>query len=226
MPSIGETLAAGWPNILLIIFIITAGLWLSNAAYDRGVPQYISRKIGHGAGGVCFLLAPFVFSSVWIPLTLAGTFSLILFSARFVRPSTFRGVGGNGRSRDSYAEIMFAAVAVPVYLLGWQGVNQPYYAAAALLFMAWGDGVTGLVRAKIYRKPVKGVWGSLAMLLVCLGLAWFLIKPFWIGAAGAFAAVIAEYSFGDVGFIKRIDDNLAIPLVSLAVLMSISVVLT
>jgi phytol kinase len=226
MPSTGETLAAGWPYILLIIFIIMAGLWLSNAAYDRGVPQYVSRKIGHGAGGVCFLLAPFVFSSVWIPLILACAFSFILILARLMKPDTFRGVGGNGRSRDSYAEIMFAAVAVPVYLLGWHGINQPYYATATLLFMAWGDGVTGLVRAKIYRKPVKGFWGSLAMLLVCLALAWLLIKPFWIGAAGAFAAVIAEFSFGDVGFIKRIDDNLAIPVVSLSVLMGISATIT
>ncbi len=219
MPSYWNEITADWPYALLLAAIILAGLWLSNYAFDRGVPQYVSRKIGHTAGGICFLLAPFVFHDFLLPLALAGVFALALILARLLRPATFRGVGGNGRSGDSYAEVVFAAVAVPVYLVGWQWLKEPYYAAAALLFMAWGDAATGLVRAQIYHKPVKGVWGSLAMLLVCLGLAWLLIKPFWIGVAGSVAAVAAEFSFGDVGFIKRIDDNLAIPLVSLAVLL-------
>lgn len=223
MPSTWETLAVESPYTILLIVIIVLGLWASNFAYDRGVPQYVSRKIGHGAGGLGFLLAPFVFSTAWLPITLAFAFTLILVAARFMRPATFRGVGGNGRSNDSFAEIAFSAVAVPVYLIGWLWLEQPLISAVALAFMAWGDGITGLVRARLYHNPVKGLWGSLAMLAVCLALSWLLVKPFWVGAVGSAAAVIAEYSFGDVGFVKRIDDNLAIPLVSLVVLLGLLV---
>ena len=221
MPSTWDRLLAGLPYALLLTAIILAGLWLSNIAYDRGVPQYISRKIGHAAGGLCFLLAPFVFDSVVWPLFLAASFTLVLVLARLLRPATFRGVGGNGRSGDSFAEIVFAAVAIPAYLVGWLWLNEPLMTTAALVFMAWGDGVTGLVRARVYHRPVKGLWGSLAMLAVCLALAGALVRPLWVGAAAALAATVAELSFGDVGLVKRIDDNLAIPIISLAVLLGL-----
>ena len=217
MPSSWPGLLAESPRVIALAGIILAGLWASNFAYDRDVPQYVSRKIGHAAGGLCFLLAPFLFSSVWLPVFLAGAFAVILLLARLLRPDTFRGVGGNRRGSDSFAEIAFAAVAVPVYLVGWWWLKQPLAAAAALLFMAWGDGVTGLVRARLYRRPVKGLWGSAAMLGVCLALAWALVKPFWAGGVAALAATGTEMMFGDVGLVKRIDDNLAIPIISLGV---------
>jgi phytol kinase len=218
MPVSTQSISGQWPFAVLLSGIIFAGLWLSNLAYDHNIPQYVSRKIGHFAGGICFLLAPFLFSSALLPLVLAAAFTLLLLMARWRRPETFRGVGGNSRG-DSFAEIAFAAVAIPVYLVGWVWLDEPLLAAVALTFMAWGDGVTGLVRAGVYRRQVKGLWGSFAMLLVCTGLAVALVRPVWAGAVAALAATIAEVSFGDVGIVKPVDDNLAIPVISLAVLL-------
>ncbi len=207
------------PYAFIIIGAVVVGLWISNILYDLKVPHYISRKVGHSAGGLAYLASVFLFTSAWWPMILSFLFGLILWIARTRRPRTFRGVGGSGRSSHSMSEVWFAWIAVPVFAVGWLWLNQPFIAVSCMLFMAWGDCVTGLVRSEIYRRPVKGLWGSLAMLLVCLAISWAFVKPFWLGAVVSVVATITEWSFGDVGLIKWADDNWAIPVVSLAFLL-------
>ena len=55
------------PYAFLIAGAIAVGLYISNILYDLKVPHYISRKIGHAAGGLGFLLSIFLFSSGWWP---------------------------------------------------------------------------------------------------------------------------------------------------------------
>jgi phytol kinase len=209
------------PYVLVVIGPVLVGLWLSNIVYDSKVPNYISRKIGHSAGGLAFLISALLFSSAWWPMILAALFGLVLLIARLVRPETFRGIGGSGRGEKVMAEVWFAWVALPVAGISWLWLGKPLVAASCLLFMAWGDGVTGLVRSQVYHRPVKGLWGSLAMLCVCLVVSWAFIKPFWIGAIGSAVAVATEWAFGDVGILKWADDNWAIPLLSLATILGI-----
>jgi dolichol kinase len=208
------------PYAILVGATVIAGLWISNVAYDRGVPHYISRKIGHIAGGLAFLTGVLLFSSAWWPMLLALLFSALLIAARLMRPQTFRGVGGSARI-GTLSEVWFALVAVPVFAVAWLWLRQPFVALASLLFMAWGDCVTGVVRARVYHRPVKGLWGSFGMLLTCLVIAGFLVRPFWIGAIGAIAATATEWSFGEYGLIRRADDNWAIPISSIAVILGI-----
>ncbi len=42
------------PYSVLVVGAVMVGLWLSNTLYDLKVPQYISRKVGHAAGGLGF----------------------------------------------------------------------------------------------------------------------------------------------------------------------------
>ncbi|MDD5700819.1 MAG: hypothetical protein PHU23_02110 [Dehalococcoidales bacterium] len=205
------------PYAVIITGAVMVGLWISNTLFDLRVPHYVSRKIGHSAGGLGFLIAVYTFSSAWWPLILTSLFCLLLWIARIRRPRTFRGVGGSGRDTHSKSEIWFTLVAVPVFAVGWLWLDKPFIAVSCLLYMAWGDCVTGLVRREIYGRPVKGLWGSLAMLIVCLAISWAFINPFWIGALGALVATITEWAFGDVGVIKWADDNWAVPIMSLAV---------
>jgi phytol kinase len=209
------------PYTLLVIGAVLVGLWLSNILYDLQVPHYISRKIGHCAGGLGFLIATYAFSSAWWPIILSAFFGLALFLARRVRPHTFRGVGGSGRPANVMAEVWFPLVAVPVFAVAWLWLDQRFIAVSCLLYMAWGDCVTGLVRAEVYGRAVKGLWGSLAMLVVCLAISWAFIHPFWIGAAGSVVATVTEWSFGDVGVVKWADDNWAIPLTSLGCVLGL-----
>ena len=212
------------PCVLLVAGAGLVGLWVSNVLFDLKVPHYISRKIGHSAGGLGFLLCAFLFSSGWWPLIIAASFTVMLWGARYVRPSTFRGVGGSGRPREVMAEVWFPLASLPVIGAGWIWLDKSFMAISCLLFMAWGDMVTGIVRSQVYGRPVKGLWGSLAMLATCLVISWALIQPFWVGALAALVATTTEWACGDVSAIKWLrwaDDNLMIPLTSCATIFII-----
>jgi phytol kinase len=220
MQFFSESAASEIPLAVLIAGVVLAGLWISNIVYDGGVPNYVSRKIGHSAGGVAFLIS-YAFSSSGWPIIISAVFGALLLSVRLAKPGVLRGVGGTGRSDRAMAEVWFPWVAVPVYGVAWLWLERPAVAVAGLLFMAWGDGVTGLVRSRIYKRAVKGMWGSLAMFGVCLVIAGVFIRPFWIGVVASAVAVIIEWAFGENGILKWADDNWAIPLASTGTILGL-----
>lgn len=197
------------PYAVLIGSGVLVSLYLANLFYDYKVPQYISRKIGHLGGCVGFLLFPLLFSTFWWPFILTIGFTILLGYARWFKPNTFRGVGGSGRP-NALAEIHFPATGVVLIGVLWGIFNQPWLAIIPLTFMGAGDAITGLIRAKVYGKEVKGNWGSIGMLVTCLLLAYF-IKPYFVGAIMALTAVAAERFTKTTAYI---DDNLTIPLSS------------
>lgn len=212
------------PFAVLAAGAVLVGLWVSNILYDLKVPQYISRKIGHIAGGVGFLICAYLFKSAWWPLALSAGFTIILFVARYLKPDTFRGVGGAGRGKEAFSEVWFPLSAAILFTVGWLWLNRPVETVACLLFMAWGDAITGLVRSQIYHKAVKGIWGSVAMLFTCLIISWCFITPFWVGALASVVATVVEYISGDVSrlkFMRLVDDNVAIPLVAAAIVLAL-----
>jgi len=212
------------PYIVLITGAVLVGLWISNILFDLKVPNYTSRKIGHAAGGLGFLLCAFLFSSGWWPLILAAGFVGLLGGARLIKPDTFRGVGGTGRPTEAMAEVWFPLASIPVIGIGWIWLGEPLTTIACLLFMSWGDCVTGITRSQIYHKAVKGLWGSVAMFITCLIIALCFIEPFWVGAVGALVATATEWACGDVSRVKWLrwaDDNLMIPLTSCATVFGI-----
>ncbi|HUV55963.1 MAG TPA: hypothetical protein VMV84_01895 [Dehalococcoidales bacterium] len=201
------------PYVLMIAGAVLLGLYLANLFFDSGIPQYVSRKIGHLAGCVGFILCPFLFSDFRWPLILTTGFTLLLLCARLFKPDYFRGVGGSGRPQ-ALAEIHFPATGILTIGVLWGYLGQPWLAIVPLTYMGAGDAVTGLIRSKVYGKEVKGPWGSLGMLVTCLILAYF-IHPYWIGAAGAGAAIIAEKYTKTT---RYVDDNLSIPFFSALVM--------
>lgn len=212
------------PFVILIAGAVLVGLYISNILYDLKVPHYISRKIGHAAGGLGYLLCALLFSSGWWTFGIATAFLIMLWGARFVKPETFRGVGGTGRPTEAMAEVWFPIASLPVIGIGWIWLDKPLIAIACLLFMAWGDCVTGVVRSRIYGRAVKGLWGSAAMLVACLIIALAFISPFWVGVVGAVVATITEWACGDVSRVRWLrwaDDNLMIPLTSAATVFGI-----
>ena len=201
------------PFVILIAGAALLGLYLANLFYDYGIPNYVSRKLGHLGGCVGFLLCPLLFSSFWWPFILTTGFTALLLYARFFRPATFRGVGGSGRV-EALAEVHYPATGIVTIGILWGVLGEPWLAIVPLTFMGAGDAVTGLIRSKVYGREVKGLWGSVGMLAVCLLFAYF-IHPYCLGAAGAVAAVLAEkYTRTS----KYVDDNLTVPLVSAAVM--------
>jgi len=209
------------PFVVLIAGAGLVGLWIPNVLFDLKVPHYISRKIGHSAGGMGFLLCALLLSSGWWALIIAASFTVMLRGAKYVRPQTFRGVGGSGRPKEIMAEVWFPLASLPVIGVGWIWLGEPLVAISCLLFMAWGDMITGIVRSQVYGRPIKGLWGSVAMLATCLVISAAFIQPFWVGAVASLVATVTEWACGDVGLIKCVDDNLMIPLTSSATVFGI-----
>lgn len=178
------------PYALLIAGIIVTGLYLANYFYDKGCEQYVSRKAGHGVAGMGVLMFALLFSSAWWPLILAVSFTALLGGARYFKPDTFRGVGGSSR-QQALAEIYLPAAATISIAVGWAWLGDRWLGVVPVLFVAWGDMVTGLVRSRIYGREMKGNVGSLAMAGVCLLVAYF-FHPYWVAAVGAIVATLAE----------------------------------
>lgn len=178
------------PLVVFIAGIVLVGLYISNVLYDLKVPQYLSRKISHGAGGMGLLLLVYFFQEPWWPLILAGGFTLLLGGARLVKPDTFRGAGGTGRAH-ALAEVWFPLASTLSIAVGWVWLRNPPLAIVPCLYMAFGDAVTGLIRSRVYGREVKGNWGSVGMLLTCL-LVGVLFTPYWIAAVGAVVATAVE----------------------------------
>lgn len=209
-------------QVLLIIIVVFVGLIASNIAFDRRMPHYLSRKIGHGFGGIAYLLCYWFFESGWYIFILSVAFSIVLLASNLYRPFTFRGVGGAGRGQKAISEAAFPLSAVLVVGVGWIMLGHPSIVLACLLFMAWGDMVTGIVRSAVYGRAVKGAAGSWAMTAVCVVIAYLLVDPWWVGGIGAGVAVAAEKNCGDVSpitWLRKVDDNFAIPVAAAIVML-------
>ena len=87
---------AEMPYAVFIAAAVLVGLWCSNIFYDYKVPQYLSRKIAHMAGGTGLLLCALLFDSWLWPLILAAGFTVLLLGARFIRSNLFRGLAAPG----------------------------------------------------------------------------------------------------------------------------------
>lgn len=207
---------------VLVAAAILVGLHIANLLYDEGVVHWRSRKIGHLAGAGAYLGSAYMFSSWHWPVVLSGGFVLILLAARILAPDTFRGVGGTARP-GQLSEIWYPVSGTLCLIVGWGVFDRPFETVAAICMMGAGDAVTGIVRSQFTTRPEKHWSGSVAMFFVCLLLAWVFITPMWAGALVALAATATEWACGDVSrirLLRRVDDNLAIPLVSLGVMLA------
>lgn len=197
----------------LSALVLTVGLLAvflaSNEAHRHNYPFYVSRKIAHFGAGVVIGTMPLLFTTWTWPATLSLGFLLLLAATH--RTELWHGFARPGR----IAEVAFALSVLVSIWAAWR-VN-PWLGVMPGLFMAFGDGISGIVRFSVYHREVKGWWGSLACLGVCAILA-LLIAPYWVGLVGAVAFTVAEKLCGDVGRIK-VDDNLVAPLFSLAVML-------
>lgn len=206
------------PYAVLIFVIPFCGLMLSNYALDAGVSFTLSRKIGHLCGGIPYFLSPLLFTSVFWPLLISATYTIILLAARLWQPSQFRGVGGISRPEQA-AEVTYPLGGTICLAVGWLWLGKPWVAVVPVLMMAWGDGISGMVRyllRKGEQRGLKSAPGTFAFFSVSLLIA-LPIQPYWLGIIAALGATLAETTFGPKAIFK-VEDNLPIQLVALGIL--------
>lgn len=189
---------------LFLVFTLA----LSNLCYKLTSNFVYSRKLAHALVGVIILFYPRLFDTPLVPVSLAAG-ALVLFCLTHTR-EVFYGVQKRGR----LSEVYFAFSVMVCLATGWW--IDPWVGVAAALFLAWGDGITGLVRYPLYKTQFEKGWaGSVAMLGSCLLIA-LMVMPYWAGAVGAVVATALE-KWG------RVDDNITAPLGALAVMALLGV---
>ncbi|BBG27472.1 phosphatidate cytidylyltransferase [Sulfuracidifex tepidarius] len=172
---------------------------------------YVARKIIHMlGGGVVAILSPFIFSSPLIPILDSYLLMGILLYVRFKKE------GFNWfQEEGNYGEIFFTFSFGTLLLLMWVidpnywYSNDVFIAILPLIFMSFGDGVTGIIRNYVYKRRVKGLWGSLGMLVFSAIVGYVVLS-----IPGLIAGVIATV----VEVLPLVDDNISIPFASFAVL--------
>lgn len=202
---------------------VLAVLFLTKIPYDRMVAGgmepiravYYDRKIVHMlAGGVGSLAVPLVFTDLWYPLVAGVFLSLFTYLAHAAGLRLFWFQIEENRNDVKFALSWLGSVSLLWWLLG-----NPWLAILPALFMAFGDGVTGIARNLVIRQRSKSPIGSVFMLLVCAPMGWVVggladpAIPEWGLAAAAVATFVERYEFG------AIDDNVLITVAASAILL-------
>lgn len=182
-----------------------------------GLSPELVRKLAHMSSAVLASLLPFVLGFEQIAL-LGLLFACLMAASQ--RIGLFTAI--HGVSRETYGEVLFPLGIAALAL----ACPRPAPFAFGVLVLGLGDGLAALVGERFGRRRIpllrtrKTLWGTGAFLLVCLVLgAAFLaatgVSPSYALAAGAAMAIaLTPIEL----FLTRGFDNLALPLVSGALL--------
>jgi len=209
-----EAILADIPVTIVLLawmgFVLFFGSrWLFDFAVGRGWDEkrgtYLGRKIVHILGaGVVAVILPFEFREPYLPLF----FALALAAFTYTLHRTNH-VLRWFQDPENLSETYFALTWGAAVFVTWIFDRTFLLAVVPTLFMAWGDGVTGVVRNLVHKKRTKAWEGSLAMLLVCIP----------VGALMGLAGILAGVAATAVERVDGLDDNISVPLVSLGVLI-------
>jgi phytol kinase len=210
-----------WSSALGIY--VLAVLFLTRIPYQAMVTRglepiravYYNRKIVHmAAGGLGSLAVPLVFTDPWFPLVAGLGFTLFTLMAHRLglRMYWFQ-------TADNTNDVKFALMwAISVSGLWWL-LGDPWLAILPSLYMAFGDGVTGIARNALVRRRSKSPIGNVFMFFVCAPLGWAIGAqavpsiPWWGLTSAIVATWIERYEFGPI------DDNVLITVSASAVLL-------
>tara|TARA_B100000902_G_C27152984_1_gene834733 strand:- start:129 stop:806 length:678 start_codon:yes stop_codon:yes gene_type:complete len=186
---------------------------------ERGVEDiravYYNRKIVHMfAGGVGSLCVPFLFDDYWYPMICGIILTFLTFLAHVADKRMYW-----FQTEQNQNDVKFSLMWWVSITIIWILVGDPWLAIIPSLFMAFGDGVTGVVRNLVIRKRSKSPIGNVFMFIVSAPLGWYVGSlgdpsiPVWGLIAAGVATFVERYEFGPI------DDNILITVFSTVVLM-------
>lgn len=212
MIELNEILAASilfvW--VLILVSTITKKLYMymRSKGLEHNVAVYYNRKVIHMlAGGLCAILTPLLFKTPIVPFI----FALALALMTYIPHRSGRLMYWFQVEENTY-ETSFCIMWGAIISIGWILSNGNFLIGILpVLFMSFGDAITGIVRNRLYGRRTKSWWGNIAMALFSIPIGAIL------GLAGVIAGVVA--SIVEHFEFKFIDDNVSIPLVSLIILL-------
>lgn len=196
-----------WVMIVVQPVTLTFYKWAKKRGMKENRIIYYNRKIIHMlAGGLVALLVPFIFETPLLPFILAMVLAILTYIPHRTGKLMYW-----FQVKDNMYEVNFCIMWGIVITVSWLifGMNKQayWYGVIPVVFMAFGDAVTGLVRNIMYGRRTKSWYGNLAMLAVTVPVGTAVI-----GLPGAVAGVVASIieHFEIPGII---DDNITVPLV-------------
>lgn len=197
---------------LFVIKVLTKKLY--NVMVSRGTPinvaVYYNRKIIHIAAGGVVLLVPLIYREPWIPVSLTVLLTLMVGMSRKKNDKFMYWF----QTKDNDYEVHFLVMTTLLLSLGYL-IGDPWCGVLPVAFMAIGDGVTGIIRNFMFKRRTKSWWGNLGMLMVNVLIGSIKGVPGIL--SGVVAAIVERFEF--LG--GKIDDNITVPLISFAVLLTL-----
>jgi dolichol kinase len=207
-------LALGAWSALTVMAIKPFHAYMMSKGCEHMVAVYYNRKVAHMvAGGVPLIMCPIVFSDPIWPL-IGGLMGAIALASTHLLDRRLWWMQTEKNMNDATFALMLG---LSVYVL-WEYLDDPWLAILPSLFMAYGDGVTGIIRNKLFAKRTKSAWGNLGMAILCIPLGWVIGAnaepsiPMWGAISGAVASFVERYEFGPI------DDNVLIVIASSAII--------
>jgi len=201
--------------VLIVVQMISKGVYeVAAKKWEHYVGVYFARKTIHilAGGLVAFVIAWLnLFSTPILPFLLG-----VILAAFCYLPRRTGKLMEWFQDPNNMYEVNFCLIWSIIMGLGWLVAGGDFWLGTVpILFMAWGDGITGIVRNFVFKKRTKHWIGNVAMFLLCAPLAYFL----GFGVGGVIAALIASMieHIEKIGG-KFVDDNITVPVSSFIVL--------
>ncbi len=212
-------------TVLLTLYALSVTLlteypykWMRARGIEKNVAVYYDRKIVHMlAGGVVLFVVPFVFREGNFPFPYAYPLIIgLLLTVATLIPHLTGNLLEWVQVKKNRNEVHFCFMwGVTVFTL-WIVFDNPWMAIIPPIFMAFGDGITGVVRNALFAERTKSFIGNVFMLALCAPAGYFLARMGGLALWGLIAAVVASYieryEFGPI------DDNILITVSSSLVL--------
>jgi len=198
------------------VIFLTRGLYnyMLRKNFKENVAIYYNRKLIHiFAGGVVVLVVPFVFTNPWFPL-FSG---LVLAIFMYYLHRTGR-IFYWFQTKDNINDVSFCFMwGLAIFIL-WQIFDDPWIAIIPPAFIAFGDGITGIIRNIAFKERRKHIIGNIYMMGVCIPIGYYFAHaatpsiPLWGVIAAVIASLFERYEFG------IIDDNILVTISAIIIL--------
>ena len=174
--------------------------------FKENVAVYYNRKLIHiFAGGVVVLTVPFLFNNPWFPLFSGLILAIFMYFLHRTGHIFYW-----FQTKDNLNDVSFCFMwGLAIFIL-WYIFNDPWIAIIPPAFIAFGDGITGIVRNIAFKERRKHIIGNIYMMGVCIPIGYYFAHagnpsiPLWGIIAAVVASLFERYEFG------IIDDNVLI----------------
>jgi phytol kinase len=207
--AIWDTILFIW--VMIVVYPITKNLY--RYMRNKGLPHvkavYYNRKIIHIlAGGLVALTVPYLFQTPLLP----GILAAVLAIATYLPHRSGRLMYWF-QVEDNMYEVNFCIMWGIVISLAWLIFHNWWYGVIPVAFMAFGDGVTGIVRNMLYNRRTKAWIGNIAMAILTIPIG-YITLGYIGGLAGLIASITEHFEIKPI-----IDDNITVPLISFLTLL-------